>query len=230
VASLQFCRSVSSNISPTVRPTCRESSRKSGVCGLTQSLLVEVSQAIYSQCKDSLVRPDQDKLPYCKTEFKSTHKTSLVEVNHKFHLWKTKIFQNLKLELICGTISWELDCFATLLTAAVHPLHCQSSSVLQVWKHPKQFLNHTPTPKLPIRAPKSQKDPKIKSNSNVRIQGNIENKSCSTTWVHPKTVFEPFPKIPPLGPQKVKNDHKIKSKSNVRMERNKEMKVAQLHE
>ena len=32
---------------------------------------------------------------------------------------------------------------------------------------------------------------KIKSNSNVRFQGIIENESCSTTWVNPKTVFEP---------------------------------------
>ena len=48
--------------------------------------------------------------------------------------------------------------------------------------------------------------------------------SYSTTWVEPKTVFEPFysPKNSPLGPQKVKNDPKIESKSNVRIERNKE--------
>ena len=31
---------------------------------------------------------------------------------------------------------------------------------------------------------------KIKSKSNVRIEGNTENESCSTTWVDPKTVFE----------------------------------------
>ena len=51
-----------------------------------------------------------------------------------------------------------------------------------------------------------------------------KNESCSTTWVDPKTVFEPFhsPKNSPLGPQKVKNDTKIKLKSNVRIERNKE--------
>ena len=52
----------------------------------------------------------------------------------------------------------------------------------------------------------------------------IENENCSTTWVDPKTVFEPFPnpKNSPLGPQKVKNDPKIKSKWNIRIEKNKE--------
>ena len=64
-------------------------------------------------------------------------------------------------------------------------------------------------------APKCQNDPKIKSKSNDRIEGNIENESCSTIWVDPKTVIEPYsdPKNSPLGPQKVKNDPKIKSKS-----------------
>ena len=56
--------------------------------------------------------------------------------------------------------------------------------------------------------------PKIQSKSNVRIERNKENESYSTTWVEPKTVFEPYPnpKNSPLGPQKVKNDPKIKSK------------------
>ena len=58
---------------------------------------------------------------------------------------------------------------------------------------------------------------KIKSKSNVRIQGNIEDESWSTTWVDLKTVVEPYSdhKANPLGPQKDKNDSKIKSKSNV---------------
>ena len=53
---------------------------------------------------------------------------------------------------------------------------------------------------------KSQDNPKIKSNSNVRIEGNIENESCSTTGVDPKTVFNRTPTPPknPLGPKKVK--------------------------
>jgi len=57
-------------------------------------------------------------------------------------------------------------------------------------------------------------DPKIKSNSKVRMERNIENESCSTIWVDPKTVVEPYPnpKNSPLEPQKVKNDPKIKQK------------------
>ena len=81
--------------------------------------------------------------------------------------------------------------------------------------------NLTPTPQLA----KSKKfDPKIKSKSKARIERNIENESCLTTWVHPKTVGKPYPnwKNSVLGPKTVKNDPKIKSKSNVRIERNKE--------
>ena len=46
---------------------------------------------------------------------------------------------------------------------------------------PKQFSNPNPTPKLAHYVPNIQKDPKIKLKSNVRIDGNIENDSCSTT-------------------------------------------------
>ena len=65
----------------------------------------------------------------------------------------------------------------------------------------------------PPRPQKVKNDPKIKSKSKVRIEGTIENKSYSTTWVHPKTVFETIldPKNIQLGPQKVKIDPKIKS-------------------
>ena len=37
---------------------------------------------------------------------------------------------------------------------------------------------------------------------------NIQNEVYSTTWVNPKTVFEPYTysKDSTLGPQKVKND------------------------
>ena len=38
---------------------------------------------------------------------------------------------------------------------------------------------------------------------NIKIDRNIQNKSCSTTWVDPKTVVEPYSS--PLGPQKDKN-------------------------
>ena len=46
---------------------------------------------------------------------------------------------------------------------------------------PKQFLNPTSNPKIAHYDPKNQNDPKIKSNSKVRIEGIVENKSCSTT-------------------------------------------------
>ena len=40
------------------------------------------------------------------------------------------------------------------------------------------------------------------------MEENIDNKSCSTTLVDPKTFFEPYPdpKNSPLGPQKVKKN------------------------
>ena len=55
---------------------------------------------------------------------------------------------------------------------------------------------------------KDKNDPKIKSNSNVIIQGIIENESCSTTWVDPKTVFEPH-----IEPKTQKSQEKTKIKS-----------------
>ena len=55
----------------------------------------------------------------------------------------------------------------------VVPLHKQT---------PKQFLNPTPIPKSrPLGPQKVKNDHKIKSKSNVRIEGNIEDESCSTT-------------------------------------------------
>ena len=48
--------------------------------------------------------------------------------------------------------------------------------------------NHSPL------GPQNVKNyPKIKSKLNVKIEGNIENESCSTTWVDPKTIVEPYP-------------------------------------
>ena len=49
------------------------------------------------------------------------------------------------------------------------------------------------------------------SKSKVKIEENIEDKSCPTTWVDPKTFFEsyPDPKNTQLGLQKVKNDPKL---------------------
>ena len=76
----------------------------------------------------------------------------------------------------------------------------------------KKVVKPYPNPKNSQLGPQKVKnDPKIKSKSNVRIEGNIENESCLTAWLDPKKVVEPYsnPKISPLGPQKVKNDPKL---------------------
>ena len=59
------------------------------------------------------------------------------------------------------------------------------------------------------------------SKSNDRIERSIENESCSTTWVDPKTVVEtyPNPKNSPLGHQKFKINHNIKTESKVTIEK-----------
>ena len=47
---------------------------------------------------------------------------------------------------------------------------------------PKTFVELYSDPQTSLLGPQKDKnDPKIKSNSNVRIQGIIENESCSTT-------------------------------------------------
>ena len=57
---------------------------------------------------------------------------------------------------------------------------------------PKTVFEPYPNPKnSPSKPPKVKNDTKIKSNSRVRVEGITENKSCSTTWVVPKTAFEP---------------------------------------
>ena len=56
---------------------------------------------------------------------------------------------------------------------------------------PQNTFSTFPNPKnSPLGPQKVKNDPKIKSKSNVRIEGNTENESCSTTWVDPKIVFE----------------------------------------
>ena len=55
-------------------------------------------------------------------------------------------------------------------------------------------MSPTLTQKKPLGPKKSKKTTqKIESKSNVKIERTIENKSCSTTLVDPKTVFEPYP-------------------------------------
>ena len=47
---------------------------------------------------------------------------------------------------------------------------------------PKTVFEPDPNPiNSPLGPFKCQKDPKIKSKSNIRIDGNIQNESCSTT-------------------------------------------------
>ena len=46
--------------------------------------------------------------------------------------------------------------------------------------------------KKPLGPQKFKNDLKIKSKSNVRIERNKENKSCSTTRVDLETDFEPY--------------------------------------
>ena len=61
----------------------------------------------------------------------------------------------------------------------------------------------------------------VNSKSIVRIEGKIENESCSTTWVDKKKQFLNIePKNSPLGSKKIKDDPKIKSKLKVRIEGN----------
>ena len=71
----------------------------------------------------------------------------------------------------------------------------QKMKVVQLHEQtPKQFLNPSPTPKIVHQGPKKSKmSPKLGQKSNVRIERNIENESCSTTLVDNEIVFEPFP-------------------------------------
>ena len=83
----------------------------------------------------------------------------------------------------------------------------------------------------PLGPQKDKNGPKIKSNSNITIQGIIRNESCSTTWVDPKIIFEPHiePKNSPIRPRKVKNDPKL-DQNQCQNWKTKKMKVVQLHE
>ena len=63
--------------------------------------------------------------------------------------------------------------------------------------------------------------PKIKSKSNVKIERNQENESCSTTSVDPKAVFETYSnhKNSTLGPQKVKITPKLSQNQKSEMKK-----------
>ena len=69
----------------------------------------------------------------------------------------------------------------------------ENSSRSPSWVHPKPVLSYTRTPKNAFKAQKSKKnDLKIRSKSKVKIGEDIENKSCTTTWLYLKTVFETY--------------------------------------
>ena len=63
----------------------------------------------------------------------------------------------------------------------------------------------------PLGPQKVKNDPKIKSKSNVRIEGNIENESCSSTWLDPENSYGTLSRPPnqPIRAQKDKNDPKL---------------------
>ena len=62
----------------------------------------------------------------------------------------------------------------------------EDKSCSTTWLGPKIVFE---SQKSPLGPQKVKNDPKIKSKSKVRIEENIENKSYSTSWVVPKTVF-----------------------------------------
>ena len=84
----------------------------------------------------------------------------------------------------------------------------------------------------PLGTQKVKNDPEIKSKSKVRIERNIENESCSTTLVDPKTVFEKYsgPKYNQLGPQKAKTTPKSRQNQMSELKEPWEMKVVALYD
>ena len=72
---------------------------------------------------------------------------------------------------------------------------CKKESCSTTWVDQKTVIEPYPDPKNSLLEPQNVKKmtTKIKSKSNVRIEGDIENESCSTTWVDPKTVLNPTP-------------------------------------
>ena len=71
--------------------------------------------------------------------------------------------------------------------------------------------------------------PKSNQETKVRIEGNIENDICSTTWVDPKTVFEHDSDL--LNqPIKAPKSQKLSQRQMSEFRESQEMKVVQLHE
>ena len=73
---------------------------------------------------------------------------------------------------------------------------------------PQNCFEPYPSPKnSPLGPKKVKNDPKNQSKSNIKIEGTIKNKSCSTKREDLKTVFESYP-----DPQKANEDQKKSKK------------------
>ena len=118
-----------------------------------------------------------------------------------FLLLEEKIRQLTLIKLIELKISWFVICCLYLILRNLKTLNWLFKSIKVVFA---------------IHDSMNQGFMQIKSRSKVRIEGTIENKSFSASWVGPKLVFEPSPdpKNSPLWLQKIKNDPKIQSSSN----------------
>ena len=101
--------------------------------------------------------------------------------------------------ILCNiSIHLSLDSTVVFIRATEHRYLIEQYSKTKVpsiyYETLKQVFEPYPDPKNSPTCPqKVTNDPKIKSKSKVRIQGTIENKSCSTTWVQPKAVFLTLP-------------------------------------
>ena len=78
----------------------------------------------------------------------------------------------------------------------------ENKSCSNTWIDPKTVFQTYPDQKENLVDPKTvfepypdrkigPSGPQIKLTSKARIEENIENKTFSTTWLNPKTVFEP---------------------------------------
>ena len=78
----------------------------------------------------------------------------------------------------------------------------KSCSPIWVSRPQKPFWISPQTQKSLIGAQKAKNDPQIRSKSKVRIEGSIEDNSCSAIWVDQKSIFEPYtnPKVIQCGP------------------------------